>query len=88
MADTGKIATGGFGAGAITYVALGGFAPNPGGVGGVNACLVTMGFGAATDANLTLLGFAANPGAAPAVGGAGSILGGAILTGAPRDGWL
>lgn len=59
MADTGKIATGGFGAGAIKYVVLDGFVPSPATL--VNACIVTMGFGAANTHKIALDGFVANP---------------------------
>ncbi len=60
MADTGKIARGGYGAGAIKYVVLDGFIPNPSG-GIVNACLATFGFGTANTHKLALDGFTANP---------------------------
>ncbi len=55
MADTGKIATEGYGAGAIKYVALEGFNTNV--TGSVNACIVTMGFGVANAHKIALIGF-------------------------------
>ncbi len=55
MADTGKIATEGYGAGAIKYVALEGFNTNI--TGNVNACIVTMGFGVSNAHKIALLGF-------------------------------
>ncbi len=70
MADTGKIATEGYSAGAIKYVVLDGFIPNPGGGGGiVNACLATFGFGTANTHKFALDGFVANP---SGVGGIGA----------------
>ncbi len=79
MADIGKITTDGFGAGAIQYVVLGGFVPNPGS-GIVDAGLVTHGFGTANAHRPVLFGFVANPG-----GGGGAsgfcIFGGAIVAG-------
>jgi hypothetical protein len=59
VADTGKIATEGYSAGAIKYVVLEGFVPNPSAI--VNANLITMGFGAATAFDLVLDGLVANP---------------------------
>lgn len=88
--DTGKLAIGGFGAGAIKYTLLDGFVPNPGGGGTVNANLITMGYGTATAHKLVLDGFKANPGS----GGGGEGTGGGLifegaLTGmASLDGWL
>ncbi len=77
MADTGKIATSGFGAGAIKYVVLDGFIPNPGG-SIVNACLVTMGFGASNAHKIPLLGLV---GGTSSSGGGFCMFGGAIITG-------
>jgi hypothetical protein len=58
VADTGKIATEGFHAGAIKYIVLGGLVPT-GAV--LNATLVTFGFGLANAHLPVLLGFVANP---------------------------
>lgn len=59
MPDTGKIAVRGYGAGAIKYVALRGFVPNPAAI--VSACLATRGFGTANTHKVALRGFVANP---------------------------
>jgi hypothetical protein len=56
MADTGHIAIEGFKAGAIKYVVLEGFVPNPLSFT-LNACIVTMGFGIANTHKVALLGF-------------------------------
>lgn len=56
MPDTGKIAIGGFSAGAIKYVALDGFIPNPSGTT-LNACIVSGGFGNANTHKLVIDGF-------------------------------
>lgn len=76
MADTGKIATEGFGAGAIKYVVLEGFNTNAGGT--VNACLVTLGFGVANIHKIALLGFVPN-GSSPSSSGAFYIFGDAVV---------
>lgn len=81
MADTGKIVVEGFSAGAIKYVVLEGYAPNP--AAPLTANLITMGFGT-PGGRLVLDGFWPN-----AVGGGGSsggcIFGGAVITG--YDDW-
>ena len=76
MADTGKIATEGFGAGAIKYVVLQGFNTNV--TGTVNACLVTLGFGVANTHKIALLGFV-GAGAGPTSAGAFPIFGGTVI---------
>ncbi len=81
MADTGKIATEGFGAGAIRYVVYGGFTPNaiP---SGLQPCIASMGFGLNAITRVMLFGFAANPGVGGGGGGGGfCIFGGGIVTG-------
>lgn len=83
MADTGKIATVGFGAGAIKYVVLEGFLSS---AGVVVACLATFGFGTANTHKIPMLGFVG--GGSTPVSGAYCIFGGSILTSTPGDGWL
>jgi hypothetical protein len=76
MADTGKIATEGFGAGAIKYVVLQGFNTNV--IGTVNACIVTMGFGLSNAHKIPLIGFVG----ASSVGSSGAfpvIAGGTVI---------
>ena len=87
MADVGHLVIDGFKAGAIAYVVLDGFAPNPSATT-VAAGLVTMGYGTPNAHKLFLDGFAANP--SGIVGGTGSfsIFGGSIITGTGQDGWL
>jgi hypothetical protein len=75
VADTGKIAVEGFSAGAIKYVVLQGFVPNPSGT--VNACLVTLGFGAANSHKVALLGFVGVT--APTTTGAYPVFGGTVI---------
>ncbi len=76
MADTGKIATEGFSAGAIKYVVLQGFNTNI--TGTVNACLVTLGFGLSDAHKVALLGFV-GAGSGPATSGAFPIFGGTVI---------
>lgn len=84
MADTGKLAAEGYGAGALKYMVLDGFSPNP--VGPLVACLASMGMGAASiHARFALDGFAANPGSG---GGGSGATGGCIFGGAVITGWL
>lgn len=75
MADTGKIATEGFGAGAIKYVVLSGFNTNV--TGTVSACLVTLGFGVANAHKVALLGFVGA--SSPTSAGAYPIFGGTVI---------
>lgn len=72
MADTGHLVIGGFKAGAIEYVTLDGFVPNPSAETLV-ACVVSEGFGltAFDDGRLLLDGFVTNP-ASPGGGGSGA----------------
>jgi hypothetical protein len=76
--DTGKVAVRGYGAGAIKYVALRGYVPNPPTTTLV-ACLATRGFGIANTHRKALRGFVANPGGGGGGTGVFYIFGGAWL---------
>jgi hypothetical protein len=78
MADTGKIAIEGFSAGAIKYVVLQGFVPNPAGPSALQACLATLGFGTANAHKVALLGFVGSA-APPSAAGAYPVFGGTVI---------
>jgi hypothetical protein len=76
MADTGKLAAEGYTAGAIKYMLLDGFNPNP--TAALQACLASEGYGAVNAHLLLLDGFAVGS-APPASGKVYAIFGGDVI---------